>query len=44
MNNQTYLTIDVIPKDNASKYPSQLAEPENVTKMEPIFYVYVRIG
>jgi hypothetical protein len=34
----------VIPKDSASKYPSQLAEPENVTKMEPIFYVYVRIG
>lgn len=31
-NIQTYLIIDVRPKDSASKYPSQLAEPERCNK------------
>jgi len=31
-NIQTYLIIDVRPKDSASKYPSQLTEPERCNK------------
>lgn len=31
--NQTYLIIEVSPRDNASKYPSKFTEPERHNKI-----------